>query len=161
VYVYTFQKPPEEIVVGAQLSLLAGQDNEYLASTQLSYPTLGVTEGVSLSPPAAVDLADPGCDDDSTMEMLEGSFVRVPGATIPSTFTPDSEEYADYEAYGQWPVTLGSCTLYAESGSTVPDFYPPDHAGQTLDAVEGMLKEVYGKWILTILDADGIGAATQ
>jgi hypothetical protein len=160
-YIYTFQKPPDEVVVGAQLSLLGGQDSEYLASTQLSYPTVEVAVGVSLTPPEAVELSATACADDNEMEKLEGSKVRAINPTLPASFTVDSDEYADFVDYGQWPITLGSCTLYAESGSTVPDWYPPDHAGQTLDHVEGMIKEVYGKWIFTILDADGIGAATN
>jgi hypothetical protein len=54
---------------------------------------------------------------------------------------------------------VGSCELYVESGGTVPDYYPPDHAGETLSHIEGMLKEVYGKWIFLVLDPEDIGAA--
>ncbi len=158
IYVYTFNKPDESIVIGAQLSSLNGQNQEYLGATQLSWPTYTVVEGVSLAPPDAVVLTETACGDDNEMEKLEASKVRAESPTIPSTFTTDSEEYLDYEAYGQWPVSFGSCTLYVESGGTVPDYFPPDHAGETLEHVEGMIKEVYGKWIFTILDANGIGA---
>ncbi len=160
-YVYTFQKPPEEIVLGARLDELNGQNSEYLAATQLNFPTLHVVDGASLTPPAAVVLTESTACDDNAMEALEGSRVRAESAVVPDTFTADSEAYADYLEYGQWPLTLGACTLYAESGATVPDYFPPDHAGETLSHVEGMLKEVYGKWIFTILDASDIGAGTR
>jgi hypothetical protein len=158
-YVYTFSKPPEEVVVGAHLLLLNGQDSEYLASTQLNFPTLKVEAGTTLTPPAAVVLDDATACDDDAMEKLEGSRVRAELPSIPATFTPDSDAFADYVEYGQWPLTFGSCELYVESGSTVPDYYPPDHAGETLSHVEGMLKEVYGKWIFLVLDSADIGAA--
>jgi hypothetical protein len=159
-YVYTFGRPDDTVVPGARLTLLTGIDQEYLASTQLSYPTLAVAEGESYDVPAAIEVdGASGCGDDA-MELLEGSRVRATGATIPSTFVAGSTEFDDFESYGQWPFTLGSCDLYAESGGTVPDWYPPDHAGETLPYVEGMLKEVYGKWIFLVLDADGIGAVT-
>lgn len=160
-YVYTFSKPPEEIVVGARLSSLNGQNSEYLASTQLNFPTLGVEEGVTLTPPAAVLLdGDTACDDNA-MEKLEGSRVRAELPVVPASFTPDSdtEAFTDFVEYGQWPLTVGSCELYVESGGTVPDYYPPDHAGETLSHVEGMLKEVYGKWIFLVLNPEDIGAA--
>lgn len=160
-YVYTFQKPDASVVVGARLDELNGQDSEYLASTQLNFPTLHVVADETLSPPPAVVLSETVACDDNEMEKLEGSRVRAESAVIPDSFTPDSEAYADFVEYGQWPLTLGACTLYAESGATVPDYYPPDHAGETLSHVEGMLKEVYGKWIFTVLDAADIGAGTR
>ncbi len=158
-YVYTFSKPAPEVVVGAKLTSLNGQDSEYLASTQLNFPTLTVAEGATLTPPDAFVLDEVTACDDNAMEKLEGSRVRGAAVGVPSTFTPDSEAFADFTDYGQWPITVGNCTIYAESGSTVPDYYPPDHAGETLDHVEGMLKEVYGKWILTVLDPSDIGDA--
>lgn len=161
VYVYTFSKPPDDIVVGARLAQLNGQDSEYLASTQLNWPTLSVVPDETLTPPAAVTLTETVACDDNAMEQLEGSRVRAESAVIPDTFTTDSEAYADYVEYGQWPLTLGACTLYVESSATVPDYFPPDHAGETLTHVEGFLKEVYGKWIFVVLDAADIGAGTR
>ncbi len=160
VYVYTFNKPDAEVVVGAQLSLLTGQNQEYLGSTQLSFPTLEVVSGTTLAPPDAVELDTTTCADNNLMETLEGSRVRASSPTIPDSFTADSEAYLDYEEYGQWPISFGGCTLYVESGGTVPDYFPPDHAGATLTHVEGMIKEVYGKWIFTVLGAEGIGTDT-
>lgn len=158
VYVYTFNKPDDEVVVGAQLSLLTGQNQEYLGATQLAFPTVEVVEGTTLTPPSAVELSEATCADDDAMEKLEGSFVRALTPSIPASFTADSAEYADYEEYGQWPLSFGACTLYVESGGTVPEYFPPDHAGATLTHVEGMVKEVYGKWIFTVLGPEGIGA---
>lgn len=155
-YAYTFQKPAEEIVVGARLTLLTGQNQEYLAATQLSFPTFTVAEGESLAPPAATELTDQFCGDDNEMEKFEGSLVRATLPSIPATFTADSSAYQDYVDYGQWPLTVGGCELYVESAATVPDFFPVEHAGESLTQVEGMLKEVYGKWIFIILDASGI-----
>ena len=160
-YVYSFSKPPDDIVVGAQLLALNGQDSEYLASTQLNFPTYTVNAGAALAAPAAVVLDEATACDDNAMEKLEGSRVRAQSAVVPDTFIVDSEAYADFVAYGQWPLQIGSCTLYAESGGTVPDYFPPDHAGDTLSFVEGMLKEVYGMWIFTVLDAADIGAGTR
>jgi hypothetical protein len=154
-YIYTFQKPADEIVEGAQLVLLNGGDQEYLASTQFSWPTYEVGES-TLAVPDAVELDEDTACDDLLMEALEGSRLIARDVSIPGDFTVDSEAFTDFEEYGQWPVALGSCMIYAESGSTVPDFYPPDHAGESFDSVSGMLKEVYGKWILTVLGSEDL-----
>lgn len=160
-YIYTFSKPPDEIVVGARLDELNGQNSEYLAATQLSFPTLHVVEGQRLSPSPAALITEAVACENNAMEAYEGSRVRVEAPVIPATFTADSTAFADYVAYGQWPLEVGACTVYAESTATVPDYYPPDHAGETLSHVEGMLKEVYGKWIFIVLDETDIGAGTR
>lgn len=157
IFVYTFQQPDDALVAGARLTELDGIDQEYLASTQLSHPTVE-TDGTILPVPEAFPVDATTACDDTEMEKREASRVRVEGATIPATFVPGSTEYADYEAYGQWPLTLGACTIYAESAGTVPDFHPTEHVGATLTHVEGMLKEVYGKWILVVLQATDIGS---
>ena len=155
-YAYTFQKPDDEVVVGARLTLLTGLNQEYLASTQLSFPTLAVAEGEALEPPAAFEVTDAVCGDDNEMEKYEGARVVATLPVIPSTFTTDSTAYADFLDYGSWPLTVGSCEMYVESSLSAPDFYPPDHVGETLGIVEGMLKEVYGAWTFVILDTSGI-----
>jgi hypothetical protein len=156
IFVYTFQEPDDALVVGAKLTRLDGIDQEYLASTQLSFPTVQ-TDGTILDVPAAVLIDGTTACDDDAMEKREATRVRVEGVTIPATFVPGSAEYSDYESYGQWPIAVGSCTMYAESASTVPDFHPTEHVGATLAHVEGMLKEVYGKWILVVLESTAIG----
>ena len=158
-FVYTFSKPPDEIVLGARLTSLTGINQEYLASTQFSFPTLTVAAGESFAVPDAVVLDAATACDDLAMEALEASRVRAENAMVPATFLPDSEDFADFEAYGQWPLQIGTCTVYVESGTTVPSWYPPDHAGAVLAHVEGMLKEVYGKWIFVVLTAEGIDGA--
>lgn len=156
VFVYTFSKPDDAYPVGARVTLLTGIDQEYLESTQLSYPTLE-TDGTTLDVPAAVPLES--CED-LEMEGLESARVAVVDGTIPADFGPGSADFADFEIYGQWPVVYGDCTVYVESTSTAPDFYPPDHAGETI-SVEGMLKQIHTMWILVLVDdADLVTSAS-
>lgn len=154
VYVYTFSRPDDSLSLGAQLTQLNGIDQEYLASTQLSYPTVSVTGSV-FDVPAANELS--GCDD-AQMELLEGSRVSVTGGQIPTTFTTDSEDYADFLAYGQWPLSYGSCTVYVESGSTAQDFFPTEHVGETIGSVSGMLKEIFSMWVIVVIDGADIAS---
>ncbi len=154
IYVYTFSRPDDSLTLGAQLSELNGINQEYLASTQLSYPTLGVT-GATFDVPPANELT--GCDD-AQMELLEGSRVSVTNGQIPSTFTPDSLDYADFLTYGQWPLTYGSCTVYVESGSTAQDFFPTEHVGETIGSVSGMLKEIFSMWVIVVIDGADIAS---
>ncbi len=155
VYVYTFSRPDDTLAVGAQLSMLNGIDEEYLASTQFSYPTTGVT-GATLAVPAAVNLT--ACDD-TNMELVEGARVAVNNGTIPATFIDGSQDYSDYLTYGQWPIAFGACTLYVESSSTVPDYHPTDHVGETVGYVSGMVKQIYSKWVIVVEDPSDIGDA--
>lgn len=155
-YVYTFSRPDDAYAVGARVTLLTGINQEYLASTQLSYPSVEI-DGTTLDVPDAFDLS--GCED-AAMEGLEASRVRVSDGEIPATFVEGSEEYADFLQYGQWPLTYGSCTLYVESGSTAPDFAPTERAGQSVPRVEGFLKQIFDKWVLVVIDAGDIDAGT-
>lgn len=167
IYVYTFNRPDYELTegeselavnVGDRLAELTGIDQEYLATTQLSFPTYAPAPGETLTVPDPVEItAALGCDDDE-MEKLESLPVRISNALIPADFTDQAstEDYEDYVAYGQWPIDLGECTLYAENTTTVPDFFPTEHSGETLEYVQGMLSEVYGKWILKVRDSADI-----
>lgn len=154
VFVYTFSRPDDAYVVGARVTLLTGIDQEYLASTQLSFPTLA-TDGTLLEVPEAFELT--GCADEE-MEGLESARVRVSDGEIAATFVEGTEEYADFLTYGQWPITFGSCTVYVESGTTAPDFDPSARAGQVIPRVEGMVKQIFGKWVLVVVDAEDIEA---
>lgn len=158
IYVYTFSRADESLAVGTRMGLLNGIDQEYLGSTQLSFPS---AEAAPETPgaPEAIVLTGDAVSNDATMELYEASRVRAEGWQISETFTPESADYADFEEYGQWPLTLGGNTVYVESGSTAPDFYPPDYAGSTL-TVEGMLKEIYGKWILVVVEAEDINVTS-
>lgn len=156
-YVYTFSRPDPAFAVGTRVILLTGINQEYLASTQLSFPTVEA-DGTTLDVPAAVELA--ACDD-TTMEGLEASRVRISDGQIPASFVEGTEEYADFQQYGQWPLAYGSCTVYVESGNTAPDFAPTERAGQTLPRVEGMLKQIFDKWVVVVVDADDIEAGAS
>ncbi|MDP2311081.1 MAG: hypothetical protein Q8P18_33985 [Pseudomonadota bacterium] len=155
VFIYTFSRPDDAYAVGARVTLLTGIDQEYLASTQLSFPTLA-TDGTTIAVPEAFELTS--CGDDE-MEGLESARVRVSDGEIASTFAEGSEEYADFLTYGQWPLTFGSCTVYIESGTTAPDFDPSARAGQVIPRVEGMVKQIFDKWVLVVVDAEDIEAA--
>ncbi len=156
-YVYTFSRPSDDYPVGRRLGLLSGINQEYLASTQLSYPTLEPMDEI-LEVPAAIPLS--ACTAAAT-EGLEASRVVLNGGQIPATFTPGSEEFADFERYGQWPIKSGSCTFYVESGGAAPDFYAPDHAGETLPSVSGMLKQVFDKVVIVVVDDADIALAAR
>ena len=153
-YVYTFNRPDSALVVGARIDQLTGIDQEYLASTQLSHPII-TTDGTTLEVPEAFELSD--CDD-TEMEGLEGARVQISDGEISSEFVEGSEDYADFLLYGQWPLSYGSCTVYVESGSTAPDFDPTEHAGEIIPEVSGMVKQVFDKWVLVIVDAEDIDA---
>lgn len=153
-YVYTFSRPDDAYAIGARVTLLTGINQEYLASTQLSYPTVEV-DGTTLEVPGAFELT--ACDD-TTMEGLEASRIRISDGEIPATFVEGSEEYADYLEFGQWPLTFGSCTVYVESGATAPDFAPTERAGQAVPRIEGFLKQIFDKWVVVVVDAEDIDA---
>lgn len=157
VFVYTFSRPDDDYFVGARVTLLTGIDQEYLASTQLSFPTLE-TDGSTLDVPDAFTLDT--CGDDE-MEGLESSRVRIADGEIPATFVEGSEDYTDFLEFGQWPLTFGSCTVYVESGGTAPDFAPDQHAGEIIPNVEGMVKQIFDKWVIVVVDAADIEAAAR
>lgn len=158
-YVYTFNKPDDEIQPGVQIVQLGGIDQEYLASTQLSHATITIGSS-TLTVPDPTELDETTACDNDAMEKLEASQVRAANVSIPESFSEQSEEYQDYLDYGQWPIALGACTIYAESTTAAPDFFPIEYAGQTFTRIDGMLKEVYGKWVLVIVDADDIVLAS-
>lgn len=156
-YVYSFSKP-QGIWEGARLTTLMGNTQEYLATTQLSFPVY-LPDGDLVKPlPEAIEL-DPSspCDND-VMEGMEGSLVSVSDASVPSDFTSGSEDWSDYLEYGQWPLSIGDggCPVYADS-TTVPGFDPTTQAGQEIGTVTGMLREIWGKWIITAREDSDIG----
>ncbi len=169
-YVYTFNKPgytaaeegeygdeeERDVRVGDRLTVLSGIDQEYLATTQIAHPTYAFGDDAPAPVPDPVVLDAKTACDDRAMERLEASLVRAEGATIPT----GEAAWADWAAYGQWPLALGGCTLWVESSGTVPDWSPPDHAGETLSHVQGMLSEVWGSWILLPRDPSDIAGAS-
>lgn len=154
VYVYTFNRPDSTLEVGSRIDQLTGIDQEYLASTQLSHPII-TTDGTTLDVPDAFELTD--CDD-TEMEGLEGSRIRISDGEISADFVEGTEDYADFLEYGQWPLAYGSCSVYVESAATAPDFDPTAHAGEVIASVSGMVKQVFDKWVIVIVDAEDIEA---
>lgn len=154
-YVYTFSRPDETLQVGTRLSLLTGNNQEYLATTQFNFPTIEVDTSTTLPVPDAYPITSTSGCPPELVEKLESSRVVMEGAQIPADFMSNAD-YADkYTNYQEWPVVIGTCAVYVISTSTAPDFNPIDHAGQTL-TISGMLKEIYGDPVLTIVDASDI-----
>ena len=81
-YVYTFSKP-SRIRKGYRLSKLTGGNQEYLGTTQLSFPDyIAVDEGHSVPEPFA--LTDEQLCDEDVMEKYESASVKVENVQIPS-----------------------------------------------------------------------------
>lgn len=159
-FVYTFNKPDYELTEGTEdstnvyegdhLGSLDGSNQEYLATTQISFPTFTKADTSTLTIPDPIVLTETTACDPAEMEKVESLPVRVEDVQVPADFTSGStsEDYSDYLAYGQWPIQVGDCTIYVESTTTIPDFDPTEYAGKTLTSVEGMLSEVWGKIII-------------
>lgn len=161
-FVYTFQRPDDAIEVGRRLSLLTGATQEYLATTQISFPTYDVSDEEIVTMPDPISLTRDQCGQDLILERLENGLVRLEGGVVPTSFTPGSEEYDDYLQYGQWPIRLDagdSCSFYANTGLASPDFTPV--AGQSIPVISGLLSEIWGMWIITPRDGSDLdlGAA--
>ena len=158
-FVYTFNAP-EEIVVGDRLSTLSGGNQEYLQSTQFSFPDYEAAGDGSWDVPDAQVIDDNTLCDDNAMEKFEGALLRAEDVLIPSGFGTDTsdEDYADYLEYGQWPVEWpdGNCTLYLYTATTMPDFLPTDWSGETLEFVQGMATQVWDKWVLTVRGSEDL-----
>lgn len=174
-FVYTFNKP-EEIQVGDRLDLLAGGIQEYVGTTQLSFPLYEAAEGETLTPPPAASLdAETLCSGSNTnneaLEAFESSLVTIDSATIPANFQEpepgyDADpDYNQFVEYGQWPVeTAGGCRVYVVSNTTVPTFNPITHAGEDIGQVTGMLSYVRAgghKWMLLVRNADDLAIHTE
>jgi hypothetical protein len=163
-FVYTFSAPDDAIQLGRRLTQLNGNNQEYLATTQFSFPDYKVGDDDAVEMPAPALLEWSSCGDSDFLEGYEGTVVRLEGARIPSSFVSGSEEYEDYLSYGQWPVESvsdqgSSCNFFVENSTSVPYFYPTEFVGQELDYVQGMLIEIWGTWILLIRDEEDLPAS--
>ena len=154
-FIYTFSKP-ESVVVGSQLLSLNGNNQEYLGTTQFSFPTYSVAEDTTLAVPPAISVGDETLCDEFAMEPLESSLVEVSGATIPADFTSGSEDYEDYIAYNQWPATIGDCTFYVDSSGSQAVFDPGANPGATLSTIRGLVNQVWGKKIIIVTEPDDL-----
>ena len=156
-YVYSFSKPTG-IEKGDRLIELTGNNQEYLATTQLSFPTYLAAEGESLEVPDPVTLdVGANCDGWSLSadagEPLEASLIQVQGLSIPADFCVEEgcseDDYMDYIEYGQWPLeSAGGCKIYVSSTTTIPDFNPLSYSGTEVTSISGMLSEIWGKWVI-------------
>ena len=169
-YVYTFNKP-ENVAVGDRLKELAGGVQEYVGTTQLSFPVYEAHDDQTLPVPDAAELPVDGTGPDRAclsenepnnmlLEAFESGLVTLPSATIPATFKEmpagqDShEDFSSYSEYWQWPVDLpGGCKFMVVSNTAVPDFDPMANAGETLGPITGLLKYVRAmgdRWIIVV-----------
>ena len=152
-YIYTFSKP-NGVLPGYRLSKLNGGNQEYLGSTQLSFPSYEAeaTDFVVEVP----DLEGDTLCDEQKMEGYESAVVSVKEVTIPADFGPGSREYEDYMEYGQWPVQLENCnTLYVDSNALSFAFNPADYAGETFD-IKGIVNQIWSKWIIVLYEDNGV-----
>ncbi|MEC7985673.1 MAG: hypothetical protein VX278_10955 [Myxococcota bacterium] len=151
-YIYTFSKP-SGVRPGYRITKLNGGNQEYLGTTQLSFPDHEQEEdNLFVEVP---DMDEQTLCDPQKMEGYESAMVRVTNAQIPASFTPGSEEFIDYLEYGQWPAKLGDCSFHVDSNALSFAFDPVAYAGESFDA-KGMITQIWSKWIIVLVDDDGI-----
>ncbi|MCB9740998.1 MAG: hypothetical protein H6741_17005 [Alphaproteobacteria bacterium] len=153
-FVYTFSRPTDEVQIGRRLTLLTGATQEYLATTQLSYPDYLVSDEkpVIMPDPAVLDGSRCQYNDEGDLaynEGFESGLVTLEDVVVPESFTSGDRDYEDYLEYGQWPIQAGgaSCNYYVSTAISVPDYSPG--AGDRFASITGTLTEVWGSWILT------------
>ena len=151
-YIYTFQKP-SGVRPGYRITKLNGGNQEYLGSTQLSFPSYEAEEADFQVEIPTID--DSTLCDPQKMEGFESAVVNVANAQIPDTFTEGSEDYYDYLEYGQWPVKIDNCTFYIDSSALSFAFDPVDYSGERLTAT-GIVSQIWSKWIIVLYDDDGL-----
>lgn len=154
-YVYSHNHP--DVLPGDQIVQLNGTVDEFYGFTELSYPSWRVSGTTDV--PEPVQITSALVDDNDAMERYESGFVEVTGVTV----CPAGD---DFNTYGQWAVVIdpsASCSgdtgkINVVSTYTIPDFYPPDHAGEVLPSVKGNLRYHAGadpSWIIyTRFDGD-------
>ena len=155
-YVYVFSKP-EGIIEGSRLTLLNGNDQEYLGTTQLSFPVYEVDEDAiyTVYDPIPVD-AEILCND-RNMEALESAIIAIPGGTVSAGFSEGTEDYDDYLQYGQWPITLDGCEFYVDTSGA--DFVPT--AGMNISAIEGIVSQVFSTWVILVTGSEDISTSSS
>jgi hypothetical protein len=167
-YVYTFSKPTG-VTVGSRITKLTGGNQEYLGSTQLSFPEYEVDEELALEllPEAKSLTGAQVCNtnnrdyDNHRMESFESALVRIESATV--NFAGDQQAIADYLEYGQWPVTFKDgnteCTMYIDSSALSYAFDPLEWDGQDIGPVSGVLNQIWSKWIILLNDDSSLSEA--
>lgn len=161
-FAFSFSRP-RDLVAGDKLSSLAGNVDEYLAFTELSFPSwLVESTGNELPAPITVT-ADDVCGGTASMETLESAYVRV--ESVQTRFV-DDEDCTDFLEYGQWPVQLvvegAPCNpveINVSSTYTVPGLRFDECLEGTLPEprtfafLQGMLRNNYAAepdWILEL-----------
>lgn len=161
-FAFSFSRP-RDLVAGDKLSSLAGNVDEYLAFTELSFPSwLVESSGNELPAPITVT-ADDVCGGTASMETLESAYVRV--ESVQTRFV-DDEDCTDFLEYGQWPVQLvvegAPCNpveINVSSTYTVPGLRFDEclegtlPAPRTFEFLQGMLRNNYAAepdWILEL-----------
>jgi len=143
-YAFTFSRP-RDLVEGDKLAALDGNVVEYIAFTELGYPSFLIeSSGHVLPEPTLIDDSHI-CGDTDTMEQYESSLVKIEGAW--SDFE-GADDCTDYLEYGQWPILLdisgGECDpvrLTVVSSYTVPGL-------RFTECEEGRTPEpVYFQWM--------------
>ncbi len=170
-FAFSFSRP-RDLEAGDRLSSLDGNVDEYLAFTELSFPSwLVESSGNDLPSPVTVT-ADDVCGGTAAMETMESAYVRV--ESVQTRFV-DAEDCTDYLEYGQWPVQLvvdgAPCSpveLNVSSTYTVPglrfdeclDGILPEP--RTFEFLQGMLRNNYAAepdWILELRGCEDLPEA--
>lgn len=152
-FVYTFSRPDLDVQLGRRITLLSGNDQEYLQTTQLSFPTYIVGDDAPVTMPDPVDLADVDCEHEA-LEGYESVIVELTDVSVPANFDPDTDR--DFNLYGQWPIGGAGCEFAVNSSVTVPGFVPD--GGQEFTYIRGMLTEIFGSWVITPRGADDLSS---
>jgi hypothetical protein len=167
-FVYTFSKP-KGIVAGSRLTKLIGGNQEYLGTTQFSFPAYEVDPAgpdTSMIPAPRSLTAGQVCNtsnrdyDNHRMESFESALVQIDSATI--SFNGDQELITEYLEYGQWPVTFTdgntSCEMFVDSSGLSYAFDPVAWDGQDVGPIYGVLNQIWSKWIIVLTDDAGLPA---
>ena len=165
-FVYTFSKP-EGVVPGARLTKLIGGNQEYLGSTQFSFPAYEVDSSgadEALIPEPRSLTVGQACNTDNrnydnhVMESFEAGLVKLESATI--SFNGDQEKIEEFLEYGQWPVTFSDgntdCEMFVDSSALSYVFDPVALDGTDIGPIYGVLNQIWSKWIIVLGDDDGI-----
>ena len=153
-YIYTFQKPGG-VQVGSRITKLVGGNQEYLGSTQLSFPAYEV-EGVLYIDdlPQTKTLSSAQACDDHRMESFEAAKIRLDNVIVDfDTLAETDRDVQGYYEYGQWPVHLEddtNCRVYIDSSALTVMFNPIEHNRLPLEYVQGIVTQVYGKWVIVL-----------
>ncbi|MCB9761921.1 MAG: hypothetical protein H6739_18990 [Alphaproteobacteria bacterium] len=156
-FVYTFSRPDPPVEVGSRITLLTGSTQEYLATTQISFPHYDVGDDPIADVPEPEVIPASRCEDNDWLEGWESAVVTLEDVRVPASFVQGSEDYLDYLEYGQWPVLPSGedrCTFFVNTSVSVPDYAP--QAGAELTSVTGTLSEVWGRWILNPRGAEDL-----